>query len=412
MKQKLFLAILLLSCIKVQAQSKYKKGFIITHKSDTIHGFILDNPNITNPKNCLFKSSLNDLETNYTPNNLTSFQFDHGNKYITFDHQNKKGSNERVFALVIEEGRINLYHNKSTYFVQKQQGKIIKLENDKIEVTENSISFKKESKRYIGILIYLTSDFQQLRPQIKKLKYLGKNISELISKYNLKFDTSNQKKTKSDSWNKIEYAAYVSTSFSKPNFPTKYNPLLDQLANANWDISQQFGLGFFIENQYTKILKNTAVHIEAHLQRITYTANSEPSNNGTEYVFNNQLEHFALDIPLGIKYYHSIANIKGYIMGGVYYKKTFAHNDKTSSLKKMNNNIFIQPEVESYEPISNKIGLWFSLGVRKKINNKLDLFSEIRYSQNESKTARNINRARLIEKHQNINIGLHIGLYF
>lgn len=412
MKQKLFLIILLLSCIKVQAQSVHQKGFIVTQQSDTIQGLIKSKANTINLKHCLFKPSQNEEEKTYWPNQLISIQFDQGEKYLTIDHLNKKDEIEQVFALVLEKGRMNLYHYKNSYYVQKQKGKITKLENNEIEVVEHGLAYRKASQKYIGILSYLMSDLPKLRPQIQRVNYSGKDISQLINKYNLHFDNTTKRTEDKAPWSVLEFGGFLSTSFSRPDFSISHDPLPDHLTNANWDISQQYGIGFFLENRYSKIAKNMAVHIEAHLQKITYSSNFETSYLGTEYVFNNQLEHFALNIPLGIKYYHSFTNMKGYIMGGAFFRKTFAHNDKTTSLRKMSNNIFIQPEIDSYEPISHKIGLWLSIGIRKKLNDKLDLFSEIRYSQNQNKVGSQINNTRFKAKQKIINIGLHVGLYF
>lgn len=411
MKQKFILFILLISCFKTYAQSNYETGFIITQDADTIKGYIHTGKNNSYQKLCLFRTSLNEGIQKIQASQLASFQFNNGEKYISINHLNKKNENEQIFALVLEEGRLNLYFYRGTYYVQKQKGRITRLKNNEIKVIVDGVESRKKSQKYIGILSYLLSDYPQLRSQVQKINYSGKDISRLINKYNTKFN-STKSKTKIP-WSITEFGGYLSTSYSRPEFSIEEEELFaDHLSNANWKFSQQIGCGLFIENRHSRISKNWAIHLETHFQKITYSSSAEIMYSSTKYIYDNQVEHYTLNIPVGVKYYQAYQSVKAYIMGGLYFKKTFAHNNKTSGLRQTSDNIFILPEMNTYEPESNKLGLWFSLGLRKKINKKLDLFSEIRYSKNKSKVSTTINNTHFVANQKNINIGLHIGLYF
>ena len=411
MKKNYLLFILLLSCLNIYSQSNYEAGTIVTVNADTLKGYIHSGVNNANPKFCLFKNNLNEDPVRYTPSELSSFQINNRDKYISISYLNKRKVAEQIFALVLEEGRASLYFHKSIYYVKKQEGEIVKLDNNEITIIKEGTEYRKKT-RYIGILSYLLSDYPQLRSQIQRIKYSGKDISRIINKYNTKFNDSNSVSKSKTPWSIVEFGGYVSTSFSRPEYSTAKNRHSNHLTDANWELSQQLGCGLFLESRYMRVLKNWAIHLEAQVQKITHSASAEILYGSTKFIYDNNSKYYSLNLPIGIKYYQNYKGFKTYIMGGVYYNKTFSDENKTSGILINSNNVFTLPNVKSYEQISNSLGFWLSIGLRKKVKRNLDLFSEIRYYQNNKNIISYGTNTFFIAKQKNINIGLHIGLYF
>ena len=82
---KLFISLLILSALghSLWAQHDFQKGFIITLKQDTLHGFI-DNKNARNiSKTCVFKSAEDAKPQKYAPEELRGFRFSNGKYFVS-----------------------------------------------------------------------------------------------------------------------------------------------------------------------------------------------------------------------------------------------------------------------------------------------------------------------------------------
>lgn len=183
MKKQLFIAMLFLMTLVSQAQSNYKKGYIITNEKDTIYGLIDFRTDRINQESCKFKLSPDDKETIYSPNDIMGYRFTNEGKYYVAHDIEIEGIAKRVFLEFMVQGVMNLYsyHGKQQYFFfEDADGKMsmITKNPDKIEDTR----LIKDTK-YKGALIYLFKDYDSMKSSAERAEFNQKSMIDIAKKY-------------------------------------------------------------------------------------------------------------------------------------------------------------------------------------------------------------------------------------
>lgn len=185
----LFLLGIFVLCIPVQAA--FYPGYVITIDGDSINGEVdIDAPQDMKHL-CRFVPEGSKKTIKYTPEKLIRFGTSDGNRQFisgTVPYFFKK---KRIFLEVLQQGRLNLYYTfdgvlNDRYYVNKKEGELIDVMYD----WDENMVFPLKSD-YIAFLKKAMVDAPELMLDIERMKNPSPSlVSELVGKYNRKFDRS------------------------------------------------------------------------------------------------------------------------------------------------------------------------------------------------------------------------------
>jgi hypothetical protein len=129
--------LLILNFISVDAQLHFRKGYVITMKDDTLHGYVNDGGGWRNTRVCLFKTERGVRAMRYKPEDLKAYRFLE-DKYYASNSVFYKNNVRKVFTEVLVEGSVDLYSfnssKKMNYYIRKGEGPLIGLSKEQIQV--------------------------------------------------------------------------------------------------------------------------------------------------------------------------------------------------------------------------------------------------------------------------------------
>lgn len=169
----LLVAFICLFFQKIEAQSNFIKGYILTSERDTLYGLIDNKDFYKNAQYCDFKKTNDDSVVRYLPNEIYGYRFLDGKFYVT---RNLEIDNKRVciFMEYLVHGKLDIYFfqdkdNSNHFFASKDTLPIteLKYSNEIIDV-DGRIMYK-ESKSYIGPLSYYTYDCPAMKDDIPEI---------------------------------------------------------------------------------------------------------------------------------------------------------------------------------------------------------------------------------------------------
>lgn len=187
----LCLSIIGTSALCLPAQAAFQPGYVVTVEGDTLHGEVdMDSPQAMK-HHCRFKSTETGKVTRYSPDELKSFAtVDMTRRFIsaTVPYFFKE---KRLFLEVLQQGRLNLYYTfdvllNDQFYVSKTEADLVDLMYDWDK--NKLLPFKSD---YVAFLKKSMVNAPELMLDIERMDnptpYL---LSELVGKYNRKFDKS------------------------------------------------------------------------------------------------------------------------------------------------------------------------------------------------------------------------------
>ena len=186
MKRVTFLILIFLRII-CYSQSNYKLGFVIKNSGDTIHGLIDSRGVKRMSKICKFKNDKKEKAIVFSPNDINSFSFNNGKKYISKTIIRNNNKPEKVFLEFIVNGKANLYYlkdnKKGYFFIQNENDSLIELINSEVNIRINNIDYLRDRKEYIGILKNVFQDCAEIQPNIENVDLNHKALIKLTTDY-------------------------------------------------------------------------------------------------------------------------------------------------------------------------------------------------------------------------------------
>ncbi|MFR9164936.1 MAG: hypothetical protein ACLVKO_01445 [Dysgonomonas sp.] len=182
--KKILSIIFLLSCFTMSYAQKagFKQGFVVKLSGDTLRGEIDYRGEQDMGRVCVFKSAGKISE--YTPDDISSFQIDEGKYYVSREIKEKK-----VFLEFLIQGMLNVYflrdESGAHYYIENQKDGLRELAyNESIMTNENGKSYFYHSDRHIKLLEHYMEDAPDLRKNIEQIKEPSKkNLVEIAEKY-------------------------------------------------------------------------------------------------------------------------------------------------------------------------------------------------------------------------------------
>lgn len=368
--KKLIIITLLLwgaSVLSVSAQDRFKDGYVVTLKNDTIRGQIGYKSKKSNFSVCCFKKD--GVVTKYLPDQIA--------EYGTFNEKCYVSTIiDGVFVEALVKGVIDLYGYGDIYYVRKNGGKIHKLEY-KAEIIETSTGLgERKSNRWIGILCYLTSDKFSNSSKVLKNKCFGEEaLVNFVIRYNKTYNNINFVDYKKDlPWYKINVGATAGMGISWYIIDEFQRKVYNCVENYN-AIYPSVGLLFDMHNP--RFSDRLSFQAELIFSKFNYSDASD-----TEYFQCIETEGYKLDfirysIPLSLKYILLKREYSPYIQAGALC--SYVNNGGINLFK---NRLFGNEKVVCYDKLmkfSNvQWGYWTGLGILKSFK-KFKIGANLRY---------------------------------
>ena len=318
------LLILLVSQILVLnyviGQNDFRNGYIITQNHDSIFGKINNRNYYDNSQFCDIKVNSSDSLIRYYPHNLFGYRFIDGKYYIT-----KEINSQKVFMEYLIKGKLDIYFYQNEkgvnkYYVSKDSLPLSELKYSSEVKDVNGIQMLSESKPFIQVLTYYTSDCPSLREDIPKLsKPDHRNLIKLSKEYQSLTCKDEEcivyEKTLK---NKIKLGFYAGSNITFGNLPnTNYTSwgfnLLFQQSERRERI--YLGLGFFNEGKIVDdpdTFFHTPMSKSGKNYRIPLSINYIHPKSGFSPTFSYQLNLNRLtlqNLDCGLKYQYKYISI-------------------------------------------------------------------------------------------------------
>jgi hypothetical protein len=175
-------------------QINFKKGYIINHNNDTLHGLINDRGGYKNAKACVFKVK-NEPVINYHPEDIKAYRM-LDDKYYVSRQVDVKGENKYVFIDVLLKGEVSLYHHRKNktmaYFIEKRNSNMIGLVNEEVLLRYKhddnvavlySPTYVFQNKIYKDTLRTVFSDSEKIQDRIGEVEYDPKSLIQITKAY-------------------------------------------------------------------------------------------------------------------------------------------------------------------------------------------------------------------------------------
>lgn len=187
------MVVLLALSLGVFGQMNYRPGRIITMKNDTIDGLIRDYGVLQSSRVCMFKENKKDRAVAYLPGDLKAYEIN-GYKHYASMSWIKDSGYALLFAEVLIQGEVNLYHNwknKSlAYYLEKEAGNPTGLQNVEFNLRRKSDGFYAYGDQVQGFLpIYRDSlrsvfqDSESTYNKVEQVEYRMKPIMDITKSY-------------------------------------------------------------------------------------------------------------------------------------------------------------------------------------------------------------------------------------
>ena len=172
--------------LEVKCQTDLRPGFIITNNNDTIHGLVDYRGDLRNSRKCDFQTSKGASIQEFLPGDIKGYRFNEGKFYVSKTIPSNEKRTE-IFLEFLVDGIANLYYSgdgsNAHYYIEKEDGRIYELTNEKKSIRVEGKEYIGESKRYIGLLTFAFADCQRVFPLINRAKLNDKSLIEITKKY-------------------------------------------------------------------------------------------------------------------------------------------------------------------------------------------------------------------------------------
>ncbi|RJE70350.1 hypothetical protein [Reichenbachiella sp. MSK19-1] len=312
MKLSILVTVLLcLFSVAVFGQSDFREGYIVKVSNDTIYG-LLDYKSIkASTKKCTFKANQKASKETFGSDELLSYRFIDG-KYFVSKTIVLNNVEDHLFLEYLIDGIVDMYFvndefSKDHYFFDNGDGVLMELKNDKKELYKDGVTYRQESKEYIGLLKYSFKDSPALASQMDDLKLNHQSLIKVASEYHEQVCLTEEcivfeKKRKKEgpkfglivgyntvsARSKSEYVRFLDgVNFETYTYPRFGLYLKQKLSFINENIFVQYA-GTYSQTKF--VSTDSVIHVTTRVYGLTLEQSSR---------FNNSLT-FRYEFPQGI----------------------------------------------------------------------------------------------------------------
>lgn len=349
------------------AQSDYRPGFVITLNHDSVPGLVSFRDGGKSHDLCHFKTSGSEQRTTYTPNEITCYGFT-GDKRFESKTIKTGDKEESYFLEVVATGKVTLYQMRDRYWVQKEKGALIELENNIKDQYVDGQRVMRYDNKHIATLNMLFADCPKMANSMRNLRLDKRSLTTATNQYN-KCVGAAVVFQEEKPWVQFDFGAGGGMNFSTLEYtgsPAVAGVILGTTK------SNAFMFGVTLDAISPRVSERLAVTTAAYYSSIDYVTKSN-------YATRNDYLKIDLDqvkVPIGIKYLFTGRRIVPYLNAGA----SFTFNVKSKEIwyepAKSSTIEFLQ---DDFEVKTVETGFWGGLGVRIPVTPKLGAQVEVRY---------------------------------
>jgi len=179
----LFLALFI--CVHGYSQYEYQPGYIVKLDGQTEEGLINFRSSEFNTKKCEFKKDNNATPIIYLPNSIEAYRLI-DSKYFVSKRVLIDNTDTTVFLECLISGKASIYYaqwNSLDHYYLEKEGKLVEMNNNKIDVVQDGINYQRSSNQYRGILKYNFRDCPQMSQEIDNADFSKKSLIKLSKDY-------------------------------------------------------------------------------------------------------------------------------------------------------------------------------------------------------------------------------------
>ncbi|MCK5168274.1 MAG: outer membrane beta-barrel protein [Bacteroidales bacterium] len=237
----------------VFSQGNFREAFINLKEKDTIPGFIKSTTSQQFREFCIFKTNPDSEIITYSPNDIWGFGIKDYKHFVTKEVLNSDSILELIFIEKIIEGKVSLYRDINTLYLEKDT-LFIKIKENFIErdyTPSGSIMIRYSDNKHKGKLFYLLNECPNLRTQIQKIEINERSLYNLIKKYN-KCINHDYLVYKENSKAEITFKSYINYNLISNKF-NAHNRDQNYLNDIGTLYNNSFGFGFSVIYSLPKI---------------------------------------------------------------------------------------------------------------------------------------------------------------
>lgn len=405
-EMKRLIILLAITCIAEFSfsQTDYRNGYVITNAGDTLSGFVDYREKDKAYKSCDFKVSKGQNTITYEPGSIIGYGFENDKFFLSREISIKNKPSQVVFLEVIVRGLVSLYKFENTYFVEKGNDGLQQLINETKEVFIEEKRVSRNTNQHIGTINMLVFDCAEIRTRVQKIRLAEKDLTNLIEDYNRCKGVSSVTFKAKKPWTKAIIGLTGGLNVSQLKFDPY--PGYEHLT-GDFEVSKSPMIGVSFDILSPRLSERISFHgdfLYLTSKYYNYTLYNSSSSVERNYV---TLELQQLKVPIGIRYTFPKREFTPYFNAGI--SSTIHLSSNSNWVQEVeSNSVVITNESEALVINSRQLGLWGGCGVLKSINNKLNVFIELRYEQTDGITQFSIDSQGLNSRISNFQIFIGI----
>lgn len=347
------IAFIFISTLELNAQSDFRKGYIINNEKDTIHGFINYQANLYNSTECVFKKEKDSKKQIFKPFEIHSYKFTDSKYYISKNITNNN-TVEQVFLEYIINGIVNVYYyrdsNGEHYLIEDKDGILRELHYKEKESIVNGTRYFRKNKQYIGVLKNIFKDSPTTIDKVNTIKLNRKSLIKISQNYHN--DVCNDRECiiyeKKITKRKKSFGlivGYNGLALSKGTVPIDYS----YLADSDFSFETFPSFGFYYKKNLPN--KNERLYIQyevtySYLKLSSHTV-EEHFSNSTE-IYNTEIKQQYLNSLVLMKYEFPSGKIRPtFQLGGFLRLNLGTDHVTTRELRITSNNTLLSESIYS-----------------------------------------------------------------
>jgi len=419
-KHILLVSALFISIVSL-GQTDFRPGYYITWENDTVYGLIDFRGAKRNSDHCLFKETEKSEPVQFNPTDISAYRFTDSKFYVSKEIE-INDTERQAFLEFLVNGITDIYYysgeDHTCYFIEGKNGRLIELTNDMIdEYIEGEGHFRRESKKYIGVLKATLADCEEVQEDIEKAGLNHKSLINIGKKYH-EYVCDNDDcivYEKPVPKFKFKFAPFIGINFIKLSFP-ETNHFDSGLSYSEFDFNSAIApsIGFVFNTSIPQLNEKLSVDIGASVYQFKTSAIAESKPDFIVDVYDAQLEFTSLQTMIALKYSFPKGSIRPTLALG-FASNFFLSKSQTVSIKRYYNGDEIDSkEKTDYFPVISALhGLYTELGSDYTVGNHHTFFTTIKlnllgnYKGNFAGEGENGIKTKLVTT--NVSLGMYLG---
>lgn len=246
------IAVVLLSFMCSYGQENYINGFIVNIQNDTLYGLLKNNSSFVSSQVCVFREDIKSRAKKLFPSDLKMYKENEG-RLIYSKIIKISDKSEKVFLELLLDGIVDLnYYRDLTmneyYFVDKGDGILDLLKNEKYTNTRDGIMYEKYTREFEKVLNKTFEKSDTIKARVKKLEIERESLISISKDYHKEVCPNNEcivfQKIKKD--NSVAFGLFASYSllkFQKIKTVSSYNYFME---GSDFGYISVPGIGIFL----------------------------------------------------------------------------------------------------------------------------------------------------------------------